>query len=224
MPPLPVVPNVIKVITHYSVGLDTSALCRQYFSYSGGPPTAADLNALATNIRTTWATNIAPLYYNGGGLGTVICQDLASATGATGTDTTNASGTRTGSPLPRSTAMLINHVVSRRYRGGKPRSYLPLGAAADIVAGGGWNSTFTNTCSTNYAAWIAAIVGYTHGSTTIAAHVNVSYYSGFTVVTNPTTGRAKNVSKLRGTPLVDTITSSIANGVPANQRRRNRYT
>jgi hypothetical protein len=59
--------------------------------------------------------------------------------------------------------------------------------------------------------------------------VNVSYYEGFRVVTDPVTGRSRNVSQLRSEgPEVDRITgfsihsSSAANGgatcTPASQR------
>jgi hypothetical protein len=51
--------------------------------------------------------------------------------------------------------------------------------------------------------------------------VNVSYYNGFTVVTNPTTGRARNVPTLRGTPVVDTVTGIVARVQVGSQRRRN---
>jgi hypothetical protein len=52
--------------------------------------------------------------------------------------------------------------------------------------------------------------------------VSVSYYEGFTSVTNPITGRTKDVSKLRtGGPVVDVVSAIIVANGPKSQRRRN---
>jgi hypothetical protein len=72
------------------------------------------------------------------------------------------------------------------------------------------------------AAYFAAVIGSTAGSTTITEHVNVSYYSGFTAVENPITHRWKNVSNPRSTPVVDNIQSWAIAGHVASQRRRNK--
>jgi hypothetical protein len=50
--------------------------------------------------------------------------------------------------------------------------------------------------------------------------VNVSYYSDFDVVISPTTGRARNVPRPRGTPLVSPITTRAARARIGSQRRR----
>lgn len=52
--------------------------------------------------------------------------------------------------------------------------------------------------------------------------VNVSYYEGFEVVTDPVTGRSRNVPQLRpGGPVVDKITGFSINPKLGSQRLRN---
>jgi hypothetical protein len=49
----------------------------------------------------------------------------------------------------------------------------------------------------------------------------VSYFLGFTVVTNPVTHRARNVPTARAVPLVEPVTSVVGSAKVASQRRRN---
>jgi hypothetical protein len=116
---------------------------------------------------------------------------------------------------------MIQFNIARRYRGGKPKIFLPAGVAADISNTNTWGSTFLATANTDWAAFAAAVLaaGWTGAGT--LTHVNVSYYTGFTVVTNPVTHRARNVPTLRGAPVVDTVISYAAEVDIASQRRRN---
>jgi hypothetical protein len=117
--------------------------------------------------------------------------------------------------------MLVNYVIGRRYRGGKPRSYFPWGSSQEIFTRQSWNPTFVTNVDSGLAAYFSAVIGTTVGGTTLTEHVNVSYYSGFTVVTNPVTHRARNVPTVRAVPVVDNILSFAASSRPASQRRRN---
>jgi hypothetical protein len=147
--------------------------------------------------------------------------DLASTSGAFGVDTTNVNGTEAGSALPAGTAYLINFKIARKYRGGKPRCYLPLGVAADLATRANWLSTNITNTTTHFTAFIAGFVGQVAGTTTISGHVNVSYYSGFTNVAYGSPTKYRRVPTLRATPLVDAITSYAVQPSPASQRRRN---
>jgi hypothetical protein len=118
-------------------------------------------------------------------------------------------------------AVLVNYLISRRYRGGKPRAYLPWGDAGQLTSRQSWSGTFVTAVDSAFSTFYAAVIGLSAGSTTITDHVNVSYYDGFTVVTDPVTHRARNVPTLRGTPIVDVILSFAANPRPGSQRRRN---
>lgn len=219
MPPLPNVPNVIRCDLHWQVGVDANALSRFYFSYTGSAPSSANLNSLCTSVRNAWTTDLQSFYNATGGLLRVVMTDLSSDSGAQGTDLTAVSGTRSGNDLPNATAVLFNHVIARRYRGGKPRSYIPFLTTSDLTTGV-WTTSVANSLQAAFTSFIAAVIGASAGSTTIEAHVNVSFYNGFTSVQNPVTKRYRNVPTIRSSPLVDTITATTVNPKPGNQRRR----
>lgn len=222
MPALPPVTNCIRADIHHSVGNDVTALVRQHYRYSGGPPNASDLNTAAGTFRSSWNTNLKAFAGSYVSLTGVVLTDINSSTGAQGIDTTAVVGTRAGSELSNATSVLVNYGISRRYRGGKPRQYYPYFTASDMSAGGVWNSTNAAALQTALEAWLTAIEAISLGTLSGLVLVNVSYYSGFTVVTSPTTGRARNVPKLRsGGPVVDVINNINVNLKPGTQRRRN---
>lgn len=222
MPALPPVPSTIKVIYNLGIGTDTNAIVREYFGYSGSAPTAAQCITLAGVIRTAWGNNLKALVSANTNLISTTVIDLSSASGASGVDTTGITGTRTGTSLPAGVAVLVNKKVSRRYRGGKPRSYWPFFTNTDISSPSAWLAASVNSAQTAVNAFYTAVIGAVVGSGAITQESNVSFYNGFTVVTNPVTGRTRNVPKLRaGGPLVDTVTSNVVNSLPASQRRRN---
>jgi len=138
MTALPPAPFTIKSALDFTDEADNHALIVLHFGYTGAAPTSGNLTTMATSIGTAWTSNFAPLYSTSGGLLTVVCTDLAASNGAQGSASPNVSGTRVGGGLPRSTAMLFNHHIAQRYRGGKGRTYMPLGVAGDITGGGNW--------------------------------------------------------------------------------------
>lgn len=222
MPALPPVPNCLRVDFNYTVGLDPNSMSRLHFTYTGPAPSGADCIALAGSFRAAWNTNIKPLISVNNELIGVHVTDIASNTGASGSDATAVPGTRAGGNLQAATCALFNHTISRRYRGGKPRTYMPMGVTTDLVGAGNWQSTFQTAANSGWAAFITACKAASSGSTVISQFVNVSYYSGFTNKTGPT-GRSRAVSNVRGTPLVDVINGSTLNVAPGVQRRRARY-
>ena len=223
MPPLPPVPGVLKADVHFSVGSDLAALIRLKFTYTGGPPTSAQMNSLATSVRTAWTNRLQNLTGTNINLTSVVTQDLASNTGAQGVDSTVVAGTYAGSVLPAGTAVLINHSIARRYRGGKPRTYLPAGSAAALSGPSNWTATFQNGVTANFNLWMGDIVATAGIGITVQAHVNVSYFTGYTLGPAQPGGFRKKIPSLRGAPLVDIITTSNANSKPGSQRRRNLF-
>jgi hypothetical protein len=69
-------------------------------------------------------------------------------------------------------------------------------------------------------AFFAALEAAVWSGASSLAQVNVSYYKGFTVVTSPTTGRARNVPTLRSAPVVDAVTAQAVRTSIGTQRRR----
>lgn len=219
MPPLPVVPNVMRSDIQWKIGGDTAASTKLTWKYSGGPPNSTDCLAYASTIWSN-VSSIMGLCVSTVSLEGVKVIDLSSVAGGVGIHEEVAVGSRTGDEGPGSLCVLVNYQITRRYRGGKPRSYWPFGVAQDLSTQQTWDSTLLNAISTSLAGFFSAIIGQTQGTTTIEDHVNVSYYEGFHVVTTPS-GRMKNVSNPRTVPVVDTIVSFAAAPRPGSQRRRN---
>lgn len=221
MPPLPNVPNVVKSQLLWSDSADNDVRTTLFFRYSGGSPTGTDCNALAADIYSAIAAMVGQ-WTASTQLTGVEVTDLSSPSGGQGLHAQSTAGTRAGSDLAGGTCVVVGYVIGRRYRGGKPRSYLPFFSASDLTTRQQWTAGDLTALDSALATAFAAIIGSSSGSTTLTDHVNVSYYDGFTVVTSPTTGRARNVPKLRTTPVVDVITSFGARSQPGSQRRRNR--
>lgn len=221
MPPLPHVTGVIRVSLVGIYGATGEAVTRFFIRYSGTTPTQAQINTFAAAVGTAWGTNLKPLHGGQYELLHVEAADLSSATAPIGLATVNIGGTRTGSPLSAGTALVAAYQIARRYRGGHPRGYWAFGVSADLTGSQQWSDTFVSACNTGLSAFFTALNadGWTGAGT--LDHVNVSYFSGFHVVTDPITGRARNVPTLRGTPLVDTVTNIVARSAPGSQRRRN---
>ncbi len=221
MPALPPVPATIRVDLHHKLANDMNVVTRMFFAYTGPAPTNAQMATLATAVRTAWAANVEAICGAQVNLHQVECIDLSSATGAIGNDVTVATGTRAGTTLAAGTAVLINYAIARRYRGGKPRSYVPYLMAADLTDAQDWTGAAVTAVNTQWGAFITAIKAAPWAGATITNQVNVSYYLGFASVQNPVTLRWKNLSKPRVAPVVDVITSFSTNPKPASQRRRN---
>jgi hypothetical protein len=203
------------------VGSDNSCLTRLYFQYSGSPPNGAACNGLASSIIGAANTNLKPLSHSSVSLTAVSVQDLNSTSGAFGQSTTGYGGTRTGSATAASNTLLTNYAIGRRYRGGKPRSFWPMGVATDLFTPQQWTAAFSTAALAGLNAFYAACIGATSGGATITAHANVSYYQGFTNVAYGSPPRYRQVPTLRpGGPVIDTITGLLVSPIPGSQRRR----
>ncbi len=223
MPALPVVPKVIKTAFIFSDGVNTDIVSRVYLQYSGTPPSSTELNTFAGMCKSEWVAQLLGSLNQVLTLGRVHCVDLSSDLGAEGDWLGAEVGTATALPVPLDAAVVVSYPIARRYRGGHPRGYWPIGSADSLDSPQAWDSGDVAAWSTAFASIFGGIeVDGWAGSGTIQ-HVNVSYFSGFTVVTNPLTHRARNVPTVRATPLVDAITSYVARTRVGTQRRRAQY-
>lgn len=221
MPPLPSPGKVLKSRLHFTVEGDTLAQVIQYWTYTGTCNNQTDLDSFTDAISTAVLNRFAPLMETSVTYTENETMDLSSNTGLTSIDSNAAVGSRSGTRLAPGTAALVNHGISRRYRGGKPRSYFPFGVSADIQTSGTWASAFATAVSSAVVGYIGDVVG-SYSAFTVVSLANVSYYEGSTVVISPTTGRARNVPTRRATPIVDDIVSSVCSQTIGSQRRRNR--
>lgn len=220
MPPLPNVSKVIRVDLFQTLGQNTRGRDRIFFSYSGAGPTVADLTTLATTVRNAWNTNIVPLQLPGYGLNQITITDLNSATGAQVVSSQSTNGTRAGNGIPNGSAVVVRFKIARRYRGGHPRLYLSAGASQDLASSFAWTGAFTTAVASGFLAFISACEVTPPTNLGILAHVNVSYFTGFTAKQFPS-GRFRNIPNVRLTPLQDGVLSYSTNPQVASQRRRN---
>lgn len=206
MPPLPVVANVLKAQQGWHVGNNIRAENVLHFQYSGGPPTATACAALAADIQAAFVTAWKTLTHPSNSIGTCTVTDIASTTGAQGTGGAVTAGTLTSShELTASAAFVMNHQIARRYRGGKPRTYLPVYASEELLTPGTWTATNVTGGASAWSTMMTTILSSSSGGVTLTAFVCVSYFTG---------------GSLRGTPLVEVVQQSVGRTTVGSQRRR----
>lgn len=221
MPALPVVPNVIRVELLYTNNSTTGTILnRLFFLYSGAAPTDGDMATFTSNVSGYWATHCAALLPTEAALTAVKAVDLSSDSAALGEYSTPVEGTRSGQDNSAQVAFLVTMGIARRYRGGKPKTFLPYGVAPDLENVGHWSTTFQTAVATGWNAFIAAVLADTSAATMVS-QVNVSYYGPPNIpITNPVTGRTRTVSTVRTSPLKDDILTYTYETLVATQRRR----
>lgn len=216
--PLPASPCV-RVRLDYTQADGYDAGSRFYLSYSEGSPTAGQCDTLASDVAAAWETNLASIIDSEFALTEVDVLDIATDAGAFGNWTGSHSGSATGTSLPAQSAINIEFNIGRRYRGGKPRMYLPPGVTSDQLDAGHWDSTLIDATNTGFAAFMAEITALDIGMMGTLAHVSLSYYKSFTNLAN-SSGRERAVPTYRATALVDPVTGYSCKGLIGSQRRR----
>lgn len=221
MPALPPVPSTLFVRLRTSLSADLDVLTRWFFTYTGTPPMNAACVTIASDVMTFALDEFVPYMPTTSALEEVEVTDLTSPTSGTGVFVAHHAGTNVGGPIPANACVLANLTIARRYRGGKPRRYLPIGTDSDMLSPQTWESASLANWLAAFNAFIADCETIAVSGTNVAQHVNVSYYESFTAVTNPITGRTKDVPKLRtGGPVIDAISGVSINPKIASQRRR----
>lgn len=216
--PLPDIPCV-RVRMIYNEGAPAEGGNRFYLSYSGSAPTGANCATLASDIATAWAANLGPLVDGTYVLEEVDVLDIATDSGLSGQWTGSHAGGKTGASLSANAASNIEFGIARRYRGGKPRMYLPPSTSPDLISVTHWNNTYVAALSSGAAAFFAALEALSVGSMGTLAHVNLSYFKGFHNITN-SSGRERAVPTYRDVALHDNITGYFGKAVVGSQRRR----
>jgi hypothetical protein len=224
VPPLPPAPSTIRVQLKHTLGSDTDVLDRFYATYAGGPPTVADLDTFCASVAAQWNASLKAMAHPDVTLTEVLAQDLSSDTGAVGTASVTLVGDRSGGPLPAEVVSLVNFVVARRYRGGKPRVYLPYGTDSDILDPQHWEAEFVTALTTAWSAFITDSFAAVWAGGGPLEQVVVSYYLGSTASESGSGMymRGHTHPTLRAAPINYSITGFSVNPIPASQRRRER--
>lgn len=216
--PLPDVPCV-RVRLIYNEGQPGEMGNRFYLSYSGSAPTGANCTSLATAIESNWSAHMAAVTPTAWTLDEIDVLDIATDSGLSGQWTGTANGSRGSGEVPANCATNLEFGIARRYRGGKPRIFLPPGLQSDQASQVAWNSTFTSAVASAWAAFMAANVAESIGSMGTLVHVNLSYYKGFTNIEN-SSGRMRAVPTYKTTATHDDITGYFVKSIVGSQRRR----
>lgn len=221
MATLPTVSGVVAIVHKWQVGEDVLSTTKVYASTSSTGMSQTALAALANSIGSSFSSVVPSCCSPQVTHKEVDVIDLSSSAQTTGTFQTGYVGTRTGGMLPAMAAFLVNYKIARRYRGGKPRSYLPLGTVTDLADAQTWS-----TSALGAGLWTPFNTKW-NGQFTLTAtgavltgQVNVSYHSGSTYVAVGTSGRTRRVATLRATPVVDTILSTAPATKLGSQRKR----
>lgn len=217
MPALPSAPNCLRIRFLHTVGNDTNTGWHLFFR-GDKAANGAQMSAVVVAAQTAWGTNFAPLTSADTTLTRTNGTDLSDPAGTFAEDPTTHVGTRVGGFLPASTCMLYNMVIGRRYRGGKPRVYLPVGVQPDLSNAQTWNAALANSVNTAMSAVVTAIENSIKTWSSTADLVNISYYHLVNVAPPGSTPIYKTV--LRDSPQVDPIVGRQANLTVSSQRRR----
>lgn len=221
MPALPPTPSgVVRFRLIHELDSDLSIGCHFDYSYTGGPPSNADLATLAAGVAGAWNTDLASLLSSDGLLSSVIAIDLANPSTVEGVWTGSHAGTRSGNIATLATAACFIWAPNRRYRGSRPKMFTPYGVQADVTGANEWTSGFQSAAVTAMDAFLGALSGLSAGSTNLTSQAYVSFFEGFTVTTSPTTGRSRNTPKLRTVPAVFAVSTRHLQARLGSQRRR----
>lgn len=205
MAPLPPVADVIKADLDWTFGSDQNVHSHLYFHYTSAPPNASLLQTFSNAVGTSWDTDMKAYQATTCILETVTCTDLGNPSTQSGQTTFGVAGTKPSADLPADVCVLVNLHIGRRYRGGHPRLYLPIGGAADIATPQSWTSSQLGAWLTSFSAFVNSLLNIASPGPTCDSLANVSYRSG---------GAARPV------PVTDPVLNWTINPIPGSQRRR----
>jgi hypothetical protein len=152
MPPLPDVPNVLAIELKFTVG-HANVISRVHVNYASAAPTCSRArSAQPRSSSQTWPAG---------------AQRVASP---------KAGRSAHGPGLPNGAAVaaLTNFKVARRYRGGKPRLYVPFFVAADLRPGLTWSESALEAGTAGWAAFMAGVLTHTPAALRLLGQVNIS--------------------------------------------------
>lgn len=211
-------PGVLRVRFNHIIGDEINTGWHNFLAYGSTPPNQNQANALGLQMGTSWNAHLAAFHSPAITQNRCDVIDLSSPSAVVSEISANHVGTRTGGQLPASTALLMLMYVQRRYRGGKPRMYVPAGTDTDLQTPQTWSTTFTSAFKPAWdAMWNEIIASMTWA--TNPRVVTVSYYSGFEWKEDQH-GNWHRLSIPRPVPLVEDVVAGAASTRIASQRRR----
>lgn len=207
MPPLPPVAGVIKAELLWTQS-GAPAANIFHIGYSTSPPSSADLASLAARFGgciTTLGWPLINMLSPEVELVEVICTDLSSDSSNIGSASTHTAGSDDHPVISAGSAFLVNWLITRRYRGGHPRTYWPAPTSEFLSSQTTWSSGCLSDMATSMTAFLANLNGQTFGSLVTTQVGAVSYRTG---------------DAPRVTPIFEPFVGYTLNGLVATQRRR----
>ena len=221
MTALPYVADVARIDIQWEVGSDNNALTRLHAGYSGAAPSSAACNVSAQAIYGVVHDNFLPLMNTQNTLRGVEVRDLSGEDAQSGSYSALHGGSAAGTPLPAEVAVLANYRIARHYRGGKPRSYLPLFTASDLDNPSSWKPASIAAALAAVEALLAELATAEVGGVALDGAVSLSYVQGYGAPRARSNGHLMYPPEYRATPKIDPITGVSINGTPSVQKRRN---
>jgi hypothetical protein len=205
VPALPPVPQCLKIEFLWTqAGVPAANIF--HCTYSGGPPSPSDCNTIAQYLGAAfWVEGLYEGYPSTTILVGVKCTDLTSDSASVGEFSIGQAGTYEGDEVPGQACVLVNYTISRRYRGGHPRTYFLPPTQSLLSTPSAWSDTIISELTSCVAALFNEMDSAIVGTTTLTGPVCVSYR----------TGDAPRVD-----PLVEPITGWTVSPIVATQRRR----
>lgn len=155
--------DLLKIILFYT-GERNTALNVFYASCLGAHgATAEDLDTLAENIGTSFASNVLPHISENYGFSMCSVADWTSADGLTGFQDFDDQGSVSGTAPTDQVAILLNEEGLMRYRGGHGRFYLPTTGTTNMESGLSWTGAFVSAVTAAAADFLNYVATQTIG-------------------------------------------------------------
>lgn len=139
-------------------------------------PTNALCRTLAQVVHDLYTSNFGALMTSEKSLMETTVVDLNSESGALGAYASNNAGSRGGQVLNPGQVATVNYTIQRHYRGGRGRTYLPIGGALDTTDNIHWTPAAIGTFNTAIGNYLNGIG--TNGTIAFQFQVVRSYFMG----------------------------------------------
>ncbi|MBA0086836.1 MAG: hypothetical protein HRJ53_17785, partial [Acidobacteria bacterium Pan2503] len=150
---LPVVPGVIKVSLGWLNG-GVQWGSNIHFHYSSAPPDDATCAQCAGLVALEFGAAVMPNLSNDCAFNHVEVMDLSSKSGGVAINSPSTIGGHTEPTISDSACFMLNHKIKQRYRGGKPRTYLPGVVTIQCTDGKTLTSAAINAINTGWDLFV----------------------------------------------------------------------
>lgn len=219
--PLPTPTGVVKATMKVSIASGTPYGSSFMLAYTGASPTTAQLTTFAGTVAAEWNTNLAALTRTADALTEVDAIDLKNPGTIKGIALVSHAGTRGGTASTASICVALAFSPDHRYRGSRPKAFLPMGVDGDLATPQHWAASFITTVETAWAAFISGIQSTDTSGIGLGDQCSVSYIGPpYTIVPNSGNTRAHAVGTPKNPPDVYSTLAVVGAVKVGSQRKR----